>query len=147
MKLKRVKQGSHPNRILAFDQSGFASILSSRTGGLLAQIDPLKNYVFVDNNYDSARGIIYQLVQSGRTLVYDVTSNPSKLIEEWTYSTFEDKVTCFTPLYHSMIQKYRKAINEPVCIAHICGTASGQIVSRDVHARGLQTFLVGVVSS
>jgi WD40 repeat protein len=144
-RLKRVKIGEAPSRILGVGTNGSITIASPRTGEKLIVADPFASEMQVlDAVYDSYQGVIYSLISNGSIIVYDAAFSPCVIRDQWEYSSFEEKVICFAglPANGEQVQNMSYEHSKLYFILLLCGTDSGQIVSRNPVDDGHQEFLI-----
>ncbi|KAJ3322483.1 WD repeat-containing protein 87 [Boothiomyces sp. JEL0866] len=142
--LRRVTAKSIPSRIFGFGSDGSILIISPRSGQKLIISFPfVRNTVIVEGVYDMQLNRIYLLADTGSILVYTAFFSPCLMAEEWEYTVFQEKVCCMTGLpsqEHFETIMYNNAPMQYYLL--ICGTDSGQIVTRDIRDQGFQSFVI-----
>ncbi|KAJ3311140.1 hypothetical protein HDV04_003103 [Boothiomyces sp. JEL0838] len=135
--LQRVTAKSIPSRIFAYGSDGSILIVSPRTGQkLLISFPFVRNTIIVEDR-------IYLLADTGSVLVYTAFFSPCLMAEEWEYTVFQEKVSCMTGLPPQ--ESFETVIYNNVPMQYfllICGTDSGQIVTRDIRDQGFQSFVI-----
>ncbi|KAJ3271703.1 WD repeat-containing protein 87 [Terramyces sp. JEL0728] len=142
--LKRVSANSIPSRIFGFGSDGSILIISPRTGQKLIISFPfVRSTVIVEGVYDISQNRIYLLTDTGSIMVYTAFFSPCLMAEEWEYTVFQEKVCCMTGLPSQ--EHFEPILHNNAKLQYfllICGTDSGQIVTRDVRDQGFQSFVV-----